>query len=322
MNGQGPVVALAGGVGGAKLAVGLAETLPPGALTVIVNTADDLTLHGLHISPDLDTVMYNLAGLSDPAQGWGIKGDTSGALELLGLYGGPTWFRLGDKDLATHIRRTQRLSEGARLTVVTAELCSALDIKSRVLPMTDSPVATRVQTPEGELEFQDYFVARGTRPKVTGIRFQGADEARATPEVLEAIRSAKTIVYCPSNPMVSLGPILAINDIGKKLQNLPGIPRVGVSPIIGGAALKGPAADMLNSLGHEVSALGVAEIMREYLDGYIFDDEDARLMPSFEERGIAAITAQSVMTDIPSKTALARVVLDFADKFRGPAPTG
>ncbi|MBT5948413.1 MAG: 2-phospho-L-lactate transferase, partial [Nitrospinaceae bacterium] len=215
----------------------------------------------------------------------------------------------------------QRLSEGTRLTVVTAELCAALDIKSRVLPMTDSPVATRVQTPEGELEFQDYFVARGTRPKVTGVRFQGADEARATPEVLEAIGAARTIVYCPSNPMVSLGPILAIKDISEKLQNLPGIPRVGVSPIIGGAALRGPAADMLNSLGHEVSALGVAEIMREYLDGYIFDDKDTHLMPSFEERGIAAMTAQSVMTDTSSKTTLARVVLDFADKFRDPPPT-
>ncbi|MBT3353097.1 MAG: 2-phospho-L-lactate transferase [Nitrospinaceae bacterium] len=321
MSAEGPVVALAGGVGGAKLAVGLAKALPSGALTVIVNTADDLTLHGLHISPDLDTVMYNLAGLSDPSQGWGIKGDTYGALDLLGLYGGPTWFRLGDKDMATHIRRTQRLSEGTRLTVVTAELCAALDIKSRVLPMTDSPVATRVQTPEGELEFQDYFVARGTRPKVTGVRFQGADEARATPEVLEAIGAARTIVYCPSNPMVSLGPILAIKDISEKLQNLPGIPRVGVSPIIGGAALRGPAADMLNSLGHEVSALGVAEIMREYLDGYIFDDKDTHLMPSFEERGIAAMTAQSVMTDTSSKTTLARVVLDFADKFRDPPPT-
>jgi LPPG:FO 2-phospho-L-lactate transferase len=173
MNHPSPVVAFAGGVGGAKLALGLAEVLQAGALTVIVNTADDLTLHGLHISPDLDTVMYNLAGLSDQAQGWGIAGDTTGALDLLGRYGGPTWFRLGDRDMGAHIRRTQRRSEGARLTEVTQELCASLDIDSRVLPMTDTPVATRVQTEEGELEFQDYFVARGTRPRVSGVRFNG-----------------------------------------------------------------------------------------------------------------------------------------------------
>ncbi len=321
MNPSAPVVALAGGVGGAKLAVGLAAALPPGALTVIVNTADDLTLHGLHISPDLDTVMYNLAGLSDPAQGWGIKGDTTGALDLLGRYGGPTWFRLGDKDMATHIRRTQRLSEGARLTEATAELCGALGVRSRVLPMTDSPVATRVQTPEGELEFQDYFVARGTRPRVTGVRFQGAETAKATPEAAEAIDSAGTIVYCPSNPIVSLGPILAIGEIEERLRR-PEIPRIGVSPIIGGSALRGPAADMMKSLGHEVSALGVAEILRDFIDGFVFDDEDATLLPAFGERGITARTAPSVMTDTPSKKRLAIEVLGFAEEIRNQSPAG
>lgn len=317
-----PVVALAGGVGGAKLAVGLAAALPPGALTVIVNTADDLTLHGLHISPDLDTVMYNLAGLSDSGQGWGIKDDTTGALDLLGRYGGPTWFRLGDIDMATHIRRTQRLSEGARLTEVTAELCSALDIQARVLPMTDSPVATRVMTPGGELEFQDYFVARGTRPHVTGVRFQGADSAEATPEVFDALREAKTIVYCPSNPIVSLGPILAIKGIREGLRKKPHRPRVGVSPIIGGAALRGPAAEMLKSLGHDVSALGAAKILREYLDAFVIDEEDAHLLASFEHSGIRARAAQSVMSDLSSKKHLAQEVLDFAENIRSQASAG
>ncbi|MBI2131452.1 MAG: 2-phospho-L-lactate transferase, partial [Candidatus Tectomicrobia bacterium] len=265
MSFSGPAAALAGGVGGAKLAVGLAAALPEGMLSVIVNTADDLALHGLHISPDLDTVMYNLAGLADPQTGWGIAGDTAGALDLIGRYGGPTWFRLGDRDLATHIRRTQRLSEGARLTEVTAELCAALGVRARILPMTDSPVATRVQTPGGELEFQDYFVARGTRPRVIGVRFQGAEEARPSPEAARAIEEARAIIFCPSNPIVSVGPILAVEGLRERILSARA-PRVAVSPIVGGAALKGPAAEMLRSLGHEASAAGVAAILREHLD--------------------------------------------------------
>ena len=311
MSFAGPVAALAGGVGGAKLAVGLALALPEGALSVIVNTADDLCLHGLHISPDLDTVMYNLAGLADPQTGWGIAGDTAGALALIGRYGGPTWFRLGDKDLATHIRRTQRLSEGARLTEVTAELCAALGVRARVLPMTDSPVATRVQTPEGELEFQDYFVARGTRPRVLGVRFQGAEDARPSPEVVRALEEAKAIVVCPSNPIVSVGPILAVEGIRERIARAR-VPRVAVSPIVGGAALKGPAAEMLRSLGHEVSAVGVAGILRECLDGFVLDEADAALLPRVEALGLRARALPSVMTDAASKKRLAEGVLAFA----------
>ncbi|OGL64036.1 MAG: 2-phospho-L-lactate transferase [Candidatus Tectomicrobia bacterium RIFCSPLOWO2_12_FULL_69_37] len=311
MSFPGPVAALAGGVGGAKLAVGLAAALPEGALSVIVNTADDLALHGLHISPDLDTVMYNLAGLADPQAGWGIAGDTAGALALIGRYGGPTWFRLGDKDLATHIRRTQRLAEGARLTEVTAELCAALGVRARVLPMTDSPVATRVQTPEGELEFQDYFVARGTRPKVLGVRFQGAGEARPSPEAARALEEARAIVICPSNPIVSVGPILAVEGIRERILAAR-VPRVAVSPIVGGAALKGPAAEMLRSLGHEVSAAGVAGILRECLDGFVLDEADAALLPCVEALGLRARALPSVMTDAASKKRLAEGVLAFA----------
>lgn len=311
MSFRGPVAALAGGVGGAKLAVGLALALPEGALSVIVNTADDLTLHGLHISPDLDTVMYNLAGLADPQAGWGIAGDTAGALGLLGRYGGPTWFRLGDKDLATHIRRTQRLAEGARLTEATAELCRALGVRARVLPMTDSPVATRVQTPEGELEFQDYFVARGTRPRVLGVRFQGAEEARPSPEAARALEEARAIVFCPSNPIVSVGPILAVAGIRERILAAR-VPRIAVSPIVVGVALKGPAAEMLRSLGHEVSAAGVAAILREHLDGFVLDERDAALLPQVEGLGLKAKALPTVMTDGASKQRLAEGVLAFA----------
>ena len=312
---KGPVLALAGGVGGAKLAVGLAAALPPGALTVVVNTADDLSLHGLHISPDLDTVMYNLAGVADPEQGWGIAGDTTAALELLGRLGGPTWFRLGDQDLATHVRRTQRLAEGARLTEVTAELCAALGIRSRVLPMTDSPVATRVNTPEGELEFQDYFVARSTRPRVTGVRFQGAERSRMTPEAEEALKEARAIVFCPSNPIVSVGPILAVPGFLEKfMQN--DAPRIAVSPIVGGAALRGPAAEMLEGMGHEATALGVARIYQEFLDGFVLDEEDAELLPEIEKLGLAARALPTIMTDLESKKRLAGEILRFAGGLR------
>lgn len=317
MSLSGPVVALAGGVGGAKLAVGLARALPEGRLAVIVNTADDLSLHGLRISPDVDTVMYNLAGMSNPATGWGIEGDRGSALELLGRYGGPTWFQLGDQDLATHVRRTQRLAEGARLTEVTRELSASLGVKTRILPMTDASVATRVKTPEGELEFQDYFVARGTRPEVRGVRFQGAEEAKATPEALRALDAARAIVFCPSNPIVSIGPILALSDIRERLRRA-SVPRVGVSPIVGGAALRGPAAEMLGSLGHEASALGVARILKDVLDGFIVDEEDAALVPAVEAVGLKCAALPSVMTDAASREKLARGVLAFASSLRGP----
>ncbi len=315
---EGPVLALAGGVGGAKLAVGLAAALPPRRLAVLVNTADDLTLHGLRVSPDLDTVMYNLAGLADPEQGWGIAGDTTGALEMLARLGGPSWFRLGDRDLATHIRRTQRLAEGARLTEVTAELCAALGVEARVLPMTDSPVATRVQTPDGELEFQDYFVARGTRPPVSGVRFQGAEGAEATPEAARAIEEAALIVFCPSNPIVSIGPILAVGGIRERIRRARA-PRVAVSPIVRGEALRGPAADMLRGLGHEVSAVGVAGILREFLDGFVLDEADERLLPRVEAMGLAARALPTVMSDPASKRRLAEGVLEFAASLR-PSP--
>ena len=207
------------------------------------------------------------------------------------------------------------LAEGARLTEVTRELAASLGVKANILPMTDSSIATRVKTPEGELEFQDYFVARGTRPSVCGVRFQGADEARATPEVMRAFDESGAIVFCPSNPIVSIGPILAISDIHERLRGA-SAPRVGVSPIIGGAALRGPAAEMLRSLGHEVSALGVARILKDVLDGFVVDTEDEALVSSIEETGLRSIALPSIMSDLDSKKKLAQGVLAFASSVR------
>tara|TARA_Y100000588_G_scaffold340346_1_gene383652 strand:+ start:1948 stop:2895 length:948 start_codon:yes stop_codon:yes gene_type:complete len=315
MSNYGKVVAFAGGVGGAKLATGLHSILEDGTLSVVVNTADDFTLHGLHISPDVDTVMYNLAGLSDPKQGWGIKGDTNEALKILDIYGGASWFKLGDKDIATHIRRTQRLNEGKNLTEVTSELSSALGIKTTILPMTNNEVATRIITPEGELEFQDYFVARKTLPKVIGVNFHGIENASATKEVLSAIEEASHIIFCPSNPIVSIGPILEVSEIREKLLN-PHCTRVAVSPIIGGKALRGPAAEMLKSLNYEMSAVGVAKFLREFIDGFVMDTVDKQLKNQIEKIGLKIKTLPTIMSNLQTKRNLARQTLEFSDSLK------
>src|SRR5688500_7477940 len=251
------VTALAGGVGGAKLAHGLQMTLPLGALTVVVNTGDDFRLWGLHISPDIDTVMYTLAGIANPETGWGIAGDTWRNMEMVARYGRDPWFRLGDLDLATHVLRTQMLHEGRTLTAATADLAGALEIPSPLLPMCDESVETLRSTEAGNLPFQDYFVRRRHADRVTGFTFKGIVSAQPTQQVLDAIAGANAIVFCPSNPFVSVGPILAVPGMREALQTS-SAPKVAVSPIVGGAALKGPAADMLNALGHEVSPYGVA----------------------------------------------------------------
>ena len=315
MSSYGKVVAFAGGVGGAKLATGLDSFLDEGSLSIVVNTADDFTLHGLHISPDVDTVMYNLAGLSDPKQGWGIKGDTNEALKILDLYGGASWFQLGDKDIATHIRRTQRLNEGKNLTEVTLELSSALGIKTKILPMTNNQVATRIITPEGELEFQDYFVARKTLPKVIGVNFHGIENATATNEVLAAMEEATHVIFCPSNPIVSIGPILEVKEIREKLLNS-NFTRIAVSPIIGGKALRGPAAEMLKGLNCEVSALGVAKFLRKFIDGFIMDIVDEQLKGEIEKFNLKVKTLPTIMSDLKTKKNLARQALEFSDSLK------
>src|SRR5215210_6665162 len=253
------VCAFAGGVGGAKLASGLQDVLSPGDLSVVVITLEKNDLWGLHICPDLDTVMYTLAGISNPETGWGIAGESFATLNMLERYGEDAWFKLGDRDLATHVLRTSRMRLGTTLTEVTAGLSGALGVESAVLPMSDDLVSTVLETPEGRLEFQEYFVRRGQRDEVLAIELRGVNKASPTERVLAAISGADAIVLCPSNPLVSVGPILAVPGMMEALASS-SAPKVAVSPIVGGRALKGPADKMLASLGHEVSATGVARI--------------------------------------------------------------
>jgi LPPG:FO 2-phospho-L-lactate transferase len=305
------IVALAGGVGGAKMAQGLQAALPPGDLTVVVNTADDFELYGLSISPDLDTVMYTLGGIADPVNGWGVAGDTRKTLDAIARYGEEPWFLLGDQDFATHILRKERLRAGRPLSAVTTELCGALGIRSRVVPMTDDRVATLVETPAGTLEFQDYFVGRRQSDDVLGVTFAGIERARAHPDALAAIREADAVVIAPSNPIVSIAPILATPGLREALADT-AAPIVAVSPIVGGHALKGPAAQMLATLGHEVSALGVARLYADVVDGLVIDEVDRDLRQSIEPLGPRVLVTATVMGDEADRRRLAGEVLDFA----------
>lgn len=305
-----PIVALAGGVGGAKMADGLARVLPPGELTVIVNTGDDFDLHGLRICPDLDTVMYTLGGVANPATGWGLAGDTFQALAMLGQYGGETWFRLGDRDLATHIIRTDWLRQGKTLSQVTAHLAAALGIACPILPMTDDPVATMVQTDAGEMAFQEYFVRRGWQVPVRGLRFAGAETANPAPAMLSSLATTQAIILCPSNPFLSIDPILALRGVREALQRAR--PVVAVTPIVGGEALKGPAAKMMAELGLEVSPVTVAAHYQDFLDGFILDAVDAPLAARIERLGPRALVADTVMRTPDDRTRLAREVMAFA----------
>jgi LPPG:FO 2-phospho-L-lactate transferase len=304
------IVALAGGVGGAKMAQGLALALPPGELTVVVNTADDFDLYGLRICPDLDTVLYTLAGLANPSMGWGIAGDTRHALDAIARLGRDPWFLLGDQDLATHILRTERLRAGATLTAVTAEFASALGISSAILPMTDDPVSTLIKTPEGDLDFQEYFVRRHQQDEVTGVIFRGADQARASEAAMAAIATAELIVICPSNPIVSIGPILAVPGFREALLRTDA-PCIAVSPIIGGRALKGPADRMLATLGHDVSAAGVAALYEGMLDGFVIDEQDRPLADPIRAAGVRVLATQTIMGDAADRRRLAGEVLAF-----------
>ncbi|MCC6945079.1 MAG: 2-phospho-L-lactate transferase [Thermomicrobiales bacterium] len=312
---NGRVVALAGGVGGAKLAHGLALALDERRLSVVVNTADDFTLYGLHISPDLDTVMYTLGGLANPETGWGIKGDSFAALEMMRRFGRDTWFWLGDRDFATHILRTERLKDGASLTTVTAELASALGIQADILPMCDEPVATLIETPDGPLDFQDYFVRRHQTDDVLGVQFRGIKSATLPNTVIEALDEATAIILCPSNPIVSIGPLLTVPGFRERLQESQ-VPIVAVSPIIGGQALKGPADRMLATLGHEVSAVGVAAIYRDFLQGMVIDEQDAALAGQIEELGIAVEVTNTIMRSNDDRRVLAEECLRFVDQLR------
>src|SRR5215211_982914 len=293
------------------MAQGLQAALPSGDLTVVVNTADDFALYGLCISPDLDTVMYTLAGIADPVNGWGVAGDTRNTLGAIARYGEEPWFLLGDQDFATHILRTERLRAGQPLSAVTTELSGALGIQSRILPMTDDRVATLVDTLAGTLEFQDYFVGRRQSDDVLGVTFAGIEQATAHPDALAAIRQVEAVVIAPSNPIVSVAPILDTPGMREALANT-SAPIIAVSPIVGGHALKGPAAQMLATLGHEVSALGVARLYAGLIDGLVIDEVDRELVPAIELTSPRVLVTATVMGDEPDRRRLAAEVLDFA----------
>ena len=295
------IVALAGGVGGAKLAHGLAQILAPEDLTIIVNTGDDFEHLGMYICPDLDTVCYTLGGLANPETGWGRVNETWNTITNIEKLGGPNWFRLGDQDIATHLERTRRMKEGQSLSQITKDFCAAWGIKHTVLPMTDSPVRTMVDTDEGELAFQEYFVHRHCEPRVKGFRFDGVNSAEPAPGAREAIESAEAIVICPSNPWVSVDPILrVIQKINK--------PVIAVSPIIGGQTVKGPAAKMYTELGIEPSALAVAEHYKNLLSGFVLDTVDRHLS---DKIGARTLSTNTLMNNLTDRARLAMDVLNF-----------
>jgi LPPG:FO 2-phospho-L-lactate transferase len=319
----GHVVELAGGVGGGKLARGL-QGVVGSRLTVVVNTGDDLERHGLTIWPDHDTVLYALAGRDDRERGWGLRDETWTASEQLASLGEDTWFRLGDRDLATHLIRTERLGEGARPTEVANQLRAAFGVAATILPMSDDPVRTEVRTDEGWLEFQEYFVRRRHEPTVHELRFRYIDTARPTPEVLAALSHARTIIVGPSNPLVSIGPILALPGIVEVLQAVRagGTPVVAVSPIVAGRALKGPADRMLASLGGTSSAVGVARHYADHIDGLVVDSADAELAAAAAAAGPRIHVTDTIMGDDGSRVRLAAEVLAFAEHLRGRRPGG
>jgi LPPG:FO 2-phospho-L-lactate transferase len=298
------IVALAGGVGGAKLAHGLAQILPPEDLTILVNTGDDFEHYGLYICPDLDTVCYTLAGLANPDTGWGRINESWNVIENTSKLGGPDWFRLGDQDLGTHLERTRRLKAGESLSQITRDFCRAWGIEHTVLPMSDQPVRTIIETEEGDLAFQEYFVHRRCEPRVTGFRFEGLDKAGAAPGACEAIHAAEAVVICPSNPWVSIDPILRVLPEIEK-------PVYAVSPIIGGETVKGPAAKMYRELGIEPSAFAVANHYRGRATGFVLDEVDAQLIESVRGLNMQVLVTNTLMKSHENRRQLANEVLKF-----------
>jgi LPPG:FO 2-phospho-L-lactate transferase len=309
------VLAISGGVGGAKLALGLARAIEPSRLSIVANTADDFEHLGLYIAPDLDTVMYTLAGLNNQQVGWGLAGESWQFLEALEQLGGESWFRLGDRDLATHVYRSQRLAQGATLSMITAELCARLTVAPKLLPMSDDPVRTMVLSEEGELAFQHYFVREQCRPVVKGFRFEGLETARPQPELMALLadQSLAAIVLCPSNPFVSVDPVLALSGVREAMINSPA-PVIAISPIVSGLAIKGPAAKMMAELGMPVSALAVAQHYQGLVDHFVLDDGDATLATDIEELGMRVAVTATIMKTLADRERLARFVVALAEK--------
>ena len=308
-------IALSGGVGGAKLVLGLAHETDPARLMVVANTGDDFDHLGLHIAPDLDTLIYTLAGLANPDTGWGRADETWTFMAALERLGGETWFRLGDADLAAHVERTRRLSAGESLSAITADFCTKLAIAARIVPMSDDRVRTVIEAGGRVLPFQDYFVRERCRPRITRIRFKGAEEARANPLLRDALAddALRAVILCPSNPFISIDPILAVQGVREDLA-ASRAPIVAISPIVGGRAIKGPTAKMMRELGLAVAADAVAGHYADLADGFVLDTGDAALADRVRALGLEVLVTDTVMTSLGDRRALARRVLDFADR--------
>jgi LPPG:FO 2-phospho-L-lactate transferase len=303
------ITVLAGGTGAARFLQGLVQVVPPREVTIVSNVGDDAEMYGLHVSPDIDNVVYHLAGIADEPQGWGIRGDTFQVVDSLARFGYETWFRLGDRDLATCLHRTRLLREGLPLSRITAQIAAAFGLECQIIPVTDDPVRTKLQTSEGLLDFQEYFARYRAEVPLQGVLYQGAEASRPAPRVLEAIARARAIIVAPSNPVLSIGPILAVRGIRQALRDTPA-KVAAVSPIVGGGTLKGPADRVLRELGHEVSPVGVARLYADFLDVMVLDERDAGLRPQVEALGLEAVVTDTIMSSPERKAALARRVLE------------
>lgn len=309
------ITALAGGVGAARFLQGLVKVVPPEEVTIIVNTGDDIELYGLHISPDIDIVAYTLAGIVDEEKGWGIRGDTFNCLETLSKYGHETWFKLGDRDLATHIQRTSLLKSGLSLSEATAKICQHLGVKPKILPMTNDKFETKIVTDKGTMHFQEYLVKRGAQDQVKSVLFDGAEKAEPAPKVLESIVDTDTIIICPSNPIVSIGTILAVKGVKDALKQTEA-KVVAVSPIVGGSPIKGPADKLMRGLGLAVSAYSVASLYLEFLDVLVIDQVDRREKERIEELGLKVVVTDTIMKNLEAKVRLAQTSLKVVQSER------
>ena len=304
------VTALAGGVGGSKLLVGLQNALAGNALTAVVNTADDAVIYGVHVSPDVDIVTYWLAGIADRTRGWGIEGDTFNVVEAFGRLGSERWFSLGDADFATCLFRTQRLADGVSLSTITDEIRRSLGIEARILPMSDDPVRTRIVCADGRtLEFQEYFVKERQEPDVAEVRFAGIADAKPAPGVIEAIRDADRVVVCPSNPVLSVAPILSLPGVRDALREHPNV--IAVSPIVGGRALKGPADKLLPATGADSSATGVARLYADFCETFVLDRRDEDEVSAIEALGVRAVALDTIMSDVERSAHLAAEIVQL-----------
>jgi len=304
------ITALAGGVGAAKFLQGLVQVVPEKEVVVVVNTGDDIELYGLHVSPDLDIIMYTLAGIVDEEKGWGIRGDTFHCLETLGKYGHETWFKLGDRDLATHIYRTHLLKNRLSLSEVTDRLCQALGLSVKILPMTNDRFTTKIVTDKGTMHFQEYLVKRGAQDKVLNVVFEGAQEAQPSSEVIGSLLNSDMVIICPSNPVVSIGTILSVKNVRNTLKETRARV-VAISPIVGGRPIKGPADKLMQGLKLDVSAYSVAKLYQDFLDAFIIDRMDEAEKEHIESLGVQTIATNTVMKTLEDKVQLAKVVLEY-----------